>query len=111
MATADLNHGPRTTGEEYDRRVTVLVPDDLGPGSKEAAREHRHRELDAAIDHRLGMGFPQARREAWKRVADRADRWAPLLGLSIMLGTPALMRWTYRRVLSRAEFDAFFQAP
>ncbi len=76
----DLGHGFRLGDREYERLV-VELHEGLPPmPTKAQNREIRRAELELAIDHRLGRGFPRPRRERlWaikERVAKRRLRLA-----------------------------------
>lgn len=55
-----VDHGPRISGAEYDRRIIALHAEP----SNADEREIRRQELEITIDHRLGTRFPRERREA-----------------------------------------------
>lgn len=79
MATADgresnLGHGPRTSREEYDRRIVALYSGAPVVPTRAQEAEMRRQELDLTVDHRLGRDFPFDRREALWRVAQRVER-------------------------------------
>lgn len=75
----ELDHGPRLSGTEYDRRIVRLHEEQSPQPSKAEDRVLRRRELDLKIDHRLGRDFPSERREALWNVAQRVERRRPLL--------------------------------
>jgi len=115
------DHGPRLTGEEFDRRIVDLQSRLPPAPSKEQAREARRRQLDLAIDHRLGTRFPAARRdELWavqQRIRTRPVRTTlryllrRLLPGGVARGadrTARLVVDEYAKVLSPAELEAFF---
>ena len=112
--------GPRLSGAEYDRLVTALherLPDNPDRALK---RFIRRKELDLAIDHRLGRDFPADRREALWRVSERIDKkrrrlvWRYFfLKLIGRLGRQAtdladLVIDEYSEVLSRDELEQYF---
>jgi len=79
MAEA-LDHGPRLSDSEYERRM-VKLHEGLPPmTSREAEREVRRRELDILIDHRLGTRFPRERRDALWEAQQRVERKRIRLG-------------------------------
>ncbi|MDP9177766.1 MAG: hypothetical protein M3O61_08805 [Gemmatimonadota bacterium] len=67
-------YGPRLTGEEYDRRIVALHSGLPPIPSWEEDQRVRRAALDLAIDHRLGRGFPQDRRDALWTIQQRLDR-------------------------------------
>lgn len=67
-------HGDRISDQEFERRMRLLVESFPALPSSEEDEEYRRKELDLLIDHRLGVAFPAARRQAlWQahRVVDR----------------------------------------
>lgn len=116
-----LDHGPRLSGVEYDRRVTELylgLPDN--PSTEEEQRAQRQ-EFDLRIDHRLGTRFPDERREALWRVNVRMSRRPIRMLLAWQLGRvlPRLLAAAarrmaskvieeYRSVLTPQELELFF---
>jgi len=78
--TEDPKHGPRLSGDEYDRRITG-APRGLPPvPTDEQQRGFDRYELDLAIDLKLGVDFPRDRREALWR-ARRRTRTSPTVTL------------------------------
>lgn len=74
VVVGQVNHGRRLSGTEYDRMVAELylgLPDDP---SINAEQRVLRREFDLRIDHRLGINFPQNRREELWRVNERINR-------------------------------------
>ncbi len=70
----DFDHGPRLTDEEYDQGI-IRLHSDLPPvPTREQDRQVRRRELELAIDHRLGRNFPRRRREALWAIQQRVER-------------------------------------
>ena len=68
-------HGRRLTRQEYESAVVKLFQEAGGIGNTpEQRRQLRHRELDLAIDYRLGVDFPTARREALWQVQEEIER-------------------------------------
>jgi len=68
------DHGPRISGEEYDRGVVEIYSALPAEPSKRQERAARRRELELTIDHRLGREFPAERRQALWEVAERIEK-------------------------------------
>jgi hypothetical protein len=121
----DLGHGPRLSGEEYDRRVVRIHEGRPPVPSRDEDRELRRAELDLAIDHRLGRDFPAERREQLWQVAQDVERrrlrliGKHLLGRLLRRREPGpekaanrLAGWMvdrYAEVLDERELEAFFE--
>lgn len=73
MAQA-LDYGPRLSDEEYDRKIVELHRGLPPLPSEEQDREVRRRELELAIEHRLGRDFPAARRQELFAVQQRLEK-------------------------------------
>lgn len=116
-----VDHGPRISGAEYDRKVANLYLELPESPSDEVERHARRRELDLKIDHRLGIRFPEERREALWHVDERMSRrplrmllaWqigkiVPryLAGAARRLGSNVINE--YRTVLTPQELELFF---
>jgi len=69
-----LNYGPRLTDEEYEKRIVALQSELPSRPSQEEDRAARRRQLELAIDHRLGRDFPADRREALWEVQQRIEK-------------------------------------
>lgn len=68
-------HGRRLTPEEYERAVVRLYQRAGGTGATPEERiALRRSELDLQIDHRLGVDFPQTRREEMWRIQEQTER-------------------------------------
>ena len=115
-----IDHGRRLSGEEYDRQVAQLYSGRPPVPQDAEDRELRRRELDLAIDHRLGRDFPQDRRAALFEVQCRQDKAGLKFAFRYLLGRlmPAyLVRHArfladdtvraYAKVLSEAELRQF----
>ena len=118
---APFDFGPRLSDQAHATMVRDLY---LGiPNMPKADRDSvlRRRELDLAIDHRLGCAFPADRRDAMWAVAERVERKRGRLVLwhlarSLMPGKLAnraqalamFMVREYAEVLEPPELDAFF---
>lgn len=116
------DHGPRLSGEEFDRRVVALHADLPSSPSRSERQRVRRAEFDLVIDYRLGMGFPIARRESLWVVQQRIERRRVALGVRHLLtrlipgsaerGATRLARQLereYEEVLSPAEVRWFFK--
>lgn len=70
-----LPHGQKLTPAEYERAVISLYQSAQGTGdTAEERRSLRRSELNLQIDHRLGVDFPQSRREEMWRIQEQAER-------------------------------------
>lgn len=112
-------HGPKLSGEEYDHRIVALYADGPALPDHEETARLRRAEFDLLIDHRLGTGFPVARRErlwAAQRRLDRRRVWHLLRGWLARDDdqsapmTRALLR-AYAEVLHEEELVEFFDLP
>ena len=117
----ELDYGPRLTGEEYDRAIVALHSGLPPVPSREQRRAVRRRELELAIDHRLGSDFPRARRDALWAVQQKVERRRLSLVFKYLLRrffAKSLLRdarslagyliEAYGTVLSKAELERFF---
>jgi hypothetical protein len=112
------SYGPRLTDEEYDRAIVDLHRGMSPMPTREEERALRRRALDLAIDHRLGVKFPQARREELWAAAERVESRRIWIGLKYLLRrlaggrahaealTRALGR-EYGKVLTPSELEQF----
>src|SRR5438034_9060161 len=80
----DLDHGPRLTDDEYERRIVALRRRLPPISTAEQDREVLLQELDLAIDHRLGREFPRARREALWAAKERVEKKRLRLGATFL---------------------------
>lgn len=122
----NLGYGARLSDEEYDRRVFKLH-EGLPPiPAKAQELEVRRQELELAIDHRLGLEFPQEKRAQLWRVLQRLESKRLLLVVKHLLrrlilrkevtaaqlyeteGLAALMVREFAAVLSQREIRSFF---
>ncbi len=116
-----VNHGPRLTGEEYDRRVIKLHCDLPPAPSRAQEKQVKRQELDLAIDHRLGQDFPLSRREALWAIQQRIDKKHFWLMFKYILkrffskslardaqGLAGYLVDEYAKVLSKAELESYF---
>jgi hypothetical protein len=116
----DLGHGPRLSAAEHRARVKRLHASLPDLPTKAQDREVRRRELDLAIDHRLGIDFPAARRDALRAIQERLERRRLRLVLTLWLrrllpgrrerdvdGLAAHAIDAYASALSRDELESF----
>lgn len=69
------SHGRKLTRQEYERAVVQLFQEAGGIGSTpEEQRKLRRDELNLAIDYRLGIDFPQARRDSLWQLQEEIER-------------------------------------
>ncbi len=117
----ELNYGPRLTDEEYEKRIVELHRGLPPMPTKDLDREVRRRELELAIDHRLGRDFPKERREALWAAKERVERKRLWLGMKFLIkkklgrsvvkdaqGLAGYMVDEYAKVLNPAELESFF---
>jgi hypothetical protein len=122
MARKDLGHGARLSDEDYEKSIVQLYRGLPPLPSKEQEREVRRRELDLAIDHRLGRDFPRARRDALWAVQQRVEkkrlrlalrhllrRWLPSVLVKGAQDLAGYMVDEYARVLDKDELESFFR--
>jgi len=116
----ELDYGPRLTDDEYEQRIIELHRG-LPPMPTKAQDEAiRRRELELAIDHRLGRNFPPERRAAlWavrQRVEKKRLRFAFRHLLRRLFGGPVApsaqrlagdLMDEYAKVLSAPELERF----
>lgn len=115
------NYGIRLTDEEYDRAIVALHSGLPAVPSLEARRDVRRRELDLAIDHRLGREFPRSRRDALWSVQQSVEKrrlWLAVkyllrrtLSRKLVRDAQALAGYlveAYATVLSQEELEQFF---
>lgn len=116
-----FDHGPRLADEEYDRRIVALHEGQPAMPSREQDRTLRRRELDLAIDHRLGMGFPEAKRDALWKIQERVERKRARLAIKYLFrrflakglardaqATASFLIEEYGKILTRPELESFF---
>lgn len=117
----DLNHGPRLSDDEYEKRIIELYGGLPPMPTKDQDREVRHLELELAIDHRLGRDFPRERREALWAIKERVEKRRLWLGVKFLAkklfakninrdaqGLAAYMVDEYAKVLTKDELKSFF---
>jgi hypothetical protein len=71
---SELDYGPRLTDAEYEKQIINLYRGLPPMPSPEQDRETRRRELNLAIDHRLGCNFPEERRSALWAAQQRVEK-------------------------------------
>lgn len=117
----ELNHGPRLTDEEYEKRIIELHRGLPPMPTGEQDRQVRRMALDLAIDHRLGRDFPQDRRELLWAIQQRVEKkrlWLALkypfrrlFAKSLARGARGLAGYLvdeYAEVLTQTELKSFF---
>lgn len=116
-----LDYGPRLSDEEYDRAIVALQEELPAAPSRRQQREVRRRELDLAIDHRLGRDFPRARRDILWTIQQKVERRRIGLLLWYLMrrlfakrliqkaqGLAGFLIEAYGRELNQAELERFF---
>ncbi|MBZ2188515.1 hypothetical protein K8B33_05375 [Alcanivorax sp. JB21] len=112
-----MNHGPLLTRQEYERHIVALYHDVPPSPPPDRQRALARQELDLLIDHRLGIHFPNERRDALWQVHQRYQ--GSLLRSMAFAISHRLMNlrlnWlsrrflrAYRALLSEEEFHALF---
>lgn len=71
---SELEYGPRLTDAEYEKQIVSLYRSLPPMPSPEQDQKTRQQELNLAIDHRLGRGFPEERRAALWAVQQRIEK-------------------------------------
>jgi hypothetical protein len=112
-----VNFGRRLTDAEYQSAI-IALQEALPPmPTHEQDEATRRAELDLAIDHRLGVDFPIARRERLWSIQLRIEKRRMRLALWLLLPMALRRRAQrlavdvvseYARVLNQAELEAFF---
>lgn len=117
----NFDYGPRLTDREYEQRLIGLQRELPPLPSKALDAAVRRKQLDLAIDHRLGRDFPSERRDAMWAIQQNVERRRLRLGIKYF--AKALFRKTlvknaraltgylvdeYAKVLTDAELRAFF---
>jgi len=116
-----LNHGPRLTDEEYEKKMIELHRDLPPMPSEEQDRQVRRMALDLAIDHRLGRDFPPERRELLWAIQQRVETkrlwfalkhpFRRLFAKDLARGAQGLAGYLvdeYAKVLTKSEVNSFF---
>jgi hypothetical protein len=117
----ELNHGPRLTVEEYERKIIELHSGLPPMPTKDQDRQVRQMELNLAIDHRLGRDFTPERREALWKVQQRLEKKRLWLALKYPFrrffanslardaqGLAGFLVDEYAKVLTQSELNSFF---
>ena len=117
----ELNHGPRLTVEEYERKIIELHSGLPPMPTKDQDRQVRQMELNLAIDHRLGRDFPPERREALWKIQQRVEKKRLWLALKYPFrrffakslardaqGLAGFLVDEYAKVLTQSELKSFF---
>lgn len=117
----DLPYGARLTDAEYRARIIELHRGLPPLPTPEQDRQVRRRELELAIDHRLGCDFPAGRREALWAVKERVERRRLRLAVTLLWkrifrqdiardaqGVAGYVVDEYAKVLSKDELKHFF---
>jgi hypothetical protein len=81
----ESEYGPRLSDEEYERQILSLYRSLPPLPSPDQDTTVRQQELDLAIDHRLGRGFPTERRSALWTVQERIEKKRLRLGIKYLL--------------------------
>ena len=121
MMQEELNHGPRLTVEEYERKIIELHSGLSPMPTKDQDRQVRQMELNLAIDHRLGRDFPPERREALWKIQQRVEKKRLWLALKYPFrrffakslardaqGLAGFLVDEYAKVLTQSELKSFF---
>jgi hypothetical protein len=82
---SELEYGPRLTDAEYEKQIVSLYRGLPPMPSPEQDRETRRRELNLAIDHRLGRNFPEERRSALWAAQQRVEKKRLRLAMKYLL--------------------------
>jgi hypothetical protein len=120
----ELDYGPRLTDDEYERRIVELRRGLPPMPTKAEDGALRRRELELAIDHRLGRDFPRERRDALWTLQQRIEKKRLRLGFKHLLrrlfGQPLVRDAQrlagyavdeYAKVLSALELERFLGVP
>lgn len=99
----DLGYGECISGKEYDRRIVELHSHASPMPSKEEDREIRRKELNLAIDHRLGVKFPQNRRDQLWEVMEHVERRRLSLGLKYVFKKVLMRKAVSRGLVDKAN--------
>lgn len=121
MMQEELNHGPRLSDEEYEKKIIELYRGLPPMPTQDQERQVRQSELGLAIDHRLGRDFPQDRREALWAIQQKAEKKRFWLALKYPLrkwfakslardaqGLAGYLVDEYAKVLTKIELENFF---
>ncbi len=119
----NFDHGPRLSGEEYDKGIITLHSNLPPAPSRGQQRRVRRQELELAIDHRLGHDFPFGRREALWAIQQRVERkrfrlifwhflkrFSPKSLARRAQGLSSYLVEEYAKELSESELQCYFGA-
>ena len=117
----ELDHGLCLSGEEYDKRIAALhanLPPTLSPDME---RQVRRKEMEIAIDYRLGCTFPKHRRHQLWEVQERVEKRRVRLIFQYLFrrffskgfarsaqNLAGYLVDEYAKVLSREELEQYF---
>jgi len=114
-------YGSRLSDREYEKRIVELYSGLPPIPDKRTEERIRRRELDLAIDHRLGQDFPMERRDALWDIQRRVEKKRGRLFFHWLLSyishgwlnrrSNKLMRYLvdeYAKILTEDELQAFF---
>ncbi len=104
----DFDHGPRLSGEEYDRAITTLQEERSPEPSRAEMLALDRAEFDLAVDYRLGRDFSRERRDAlWAvhRKLRRRPLWTMLK--YALRGIVTFDRAREGKKLARSVVDAY----
>ena len=117
----EINHGPRLSVEEYERKIIELHSGLPPMPTKDQDRLVRQMELNLTIDHRLGRDFPPERREALWTIQQRVEKKRLWLALKYPFrrffakslardaqGLAGFLVDEYAKVLTQSELKSFF---
>ena len=72
--TTDLGYGKRLSGNEYDELIVNLHSYDSAVPSRKELILIRRKELNLAIDYRLGQNFPLEKRDALWAIMQQLEK-------------------------------------
>lgn len=117
----DLGYGPLLSDEEYQQKIIALIKELPPAPSREQDRRHRRKQLELAINQRLGLGYPPHKREALWTIQQRVEKMRLRLILKYLLrkvfrrslvrdvqGIAAFLVEEYATVLNQAELESYF---
>ena len=117
----NLGYGPCLSDAEYEKKIIALHCDFPSAPSRTQDRVIRRRELELAIDHRLGQDFPSSKRDALWDIQQKVEKKRGRLLFKYLLRKIFLKSLTqdaqslasylvkeYSKVLNQKELDNFF---